>query len=136
MQMTESGANATRRATRPGRHPLRIVARGKGHQAGPPAVNIFDDLFGELTTQLRETAAHCPASAQRLKERILNCAAALERAHAKIIPGMVRQLQVERALRNVSLALAKAKAELASMQTHEKEARHLAMHDALTALPN
>jgi diguanylate cyclase (GGDEF)-like protein len=126
--MIEPGTDDSRRVTRPGQRLLRIVSGGK--------VNVFDDLFGALKMQLRETAAQCPASAQPLRDRILDCAAALEHAQARIVPGIVRQRQIERGLRSVSLALQRAKAELADTQAREKEARHLAMHDALTTLPN
>ncbi len=44
--------------------------------------------------------------------------------------------QAESDLRAVRLALAKAKAELAKTQIREQRAHYLALHDALTALPN
>ena len=134
--MINSGITASRRVARPAQRALHIVSDGEMRRAALPVMNEFDDLFGSLTTHLREAAAECPITALRLKERILDCVATLENAHTKIMPGIARQLQLESTLRSVSLALAEAKAELAHTQIREKEARHQAMHDALTTLPN
>lgn len=134
--MINSGISTSRHVARPDQRALRIVSNREVPHAAIPAVNEFDDLFGSLATHLREAAAECPTTALQLKERILDCVATLENAHTKIIPRIARQRQLESTLRSVSLALAKAKAELAHTQIREKEARHQAMHDALTSLPN
>jgi len=44
--------------------------------------------------------------------------------------------KLERRLRRMRRSLAAARAEILAIRTAEKEARHLAMHDSLTSLPN
>ena len=134
--MINSGINKPRRAASTVPPSLHIVGGGDRRDAAVPTANVFDNLSGVLTTRLRETAAQCPAAAQQVKVTVLDCAAALERMHTAISSGIVRLHQVENELRAVSLALARAQEELADTQVREMRARHLAMHDPLTALPN
>src|ERR1019366_2656051 len=76
------------------------------------------------------------STVQPVSARILECAAALDRVQATLTPDIIRLRQLERELREVSATLAQAQAELAGTQVKERQARHLAMHDVLTSLPN
>lgn len=56
--------------------------------------------------------------------------------HTKLMSEIARRRALELALVDARIALAQAQAELAGTQAEERRARHLAMHDSLTALPN
>jgi diguanylate cyclase (GGDEF)-like protein len=107
--------------------------------------DAFDDLFDALKARLRMTAAEWPnpaagsagaSSVQQVNATILECAAALDHVQATLTPDIIRLRHLERELREVSASLAQAQAELAGTQLKERQARHLAMHDVLTSLPN
>jgi diguanylate cyclase (GGDEF)-like protein len=62
--------------------------------------------------------------------------AAAAPAPGTMTPDIDQMHQLERELHELSAALAQAQAELARTRVNEKLARHIAMHDALTSLPN
>jgi diguanylate cyclase len=108
-----------------------LGASTRKHQSTvAPASNDFYELISALTARLRECAAPCPTKAQPpVREQILACAAALERISAPAS-------RDEGELQAIQQALDATRADLAAAQIREKQARHLAMHDALTGLPN
>lgn len=64
------------------------------------------------------------------------CVAALEMLHQALERETEQRQELERAFQNAKAALAQAEADLACVRSGERQARHQAMHDDLTALPN
>lgn len=58
------------------------------------------------------------------------------RVSAAINTDTARLQQMECELRTTSTALAEARAQVSRLEARETQAQHLAMHDALTGLPN
>ncbi len=90
---------------------LKALAR---HTAGPPA---------------GLAAGLAPAS-------IDQCLAAVDRLHTDLAHELSRRRQLEREIGSVRAALAEARTQLAGTQAGAHHARHLALHDSLTSLPN
>lgn len=67
---------------------------------------------------------------------VSECVAALEMLHQALERETAQRQELERAFQNAKTALAEAEAELACVRSGERQARHQAMHDDLTALPN
>lgn len=64
------------------------------------------------------------------------CVAALEEMHEALQREAAQRQGLERALHSTRQALAQAQADLACLRGSERQARHQALHDELTALPN
>jgi diguanylate cyclase (GGDEF)-like protein len=67
---------------------------------------------------------------------LLECVAALEEMHQALQRETAQRQELERAYRGTHKALAQAEADLAFVRSGECKARHEALHDELTALPN
>jgi diguanylate cyclase (GGDEF)-like protein len=67
---------------------------------------------------------------------LANCVAELEQLKIMFTREVARRHQAEQAVSNAEAELALARAELLGTQAGERRARHLALHDSLTALPN
>ncbi len=65
-----------------------------------------------------------------------DCVAALEDMHQALQRETAQRQELERAIHGTRKALAQAEADLACVRGGERQARHLAMHDELTSLPN
>ncbi len=74
--------------------------------------------------------------ASRVQASVLECVAALDELHAALKREHRRRRQLEAEVSSVQEALVQARAELVGTQAGERRARHLALHDGLTALPN
>jgi diguanylate cyclase (GGDEF)-like protein len=75
-------------------------------------------------------------SAQPLPPGIQTWVATIEDLRATLAAETGRRQQLEREVLNVRSALERARADLAGTQAGERQARHLALHDGLTRLPN
>lgn len=64
------------------------------------------------------------------------CVAALEMLNQALERETVQRQELEHAFQHAKTALAQAEADLACVRSGERQARHQAMHDDLTALPN
>jgi diguanylate cyclase (GGDEF)-like protein len=87
-----------------------------------------------------DTAARVVAGEQKVKPlaqpNLTNCIAELEQLKVMFTREVARRHQAEQAVTNAQAELALARAELLGTQAGERRARHLALHDSLTALPN
>lgn len=110
--------------------PLRGVER--------PPQTASDALLQAVANRLRSTAdaAWATAGAERIGADILECADMLQQVQAELRHERGQKARIERELREVHGALACARQELTGTRAGEQRARHMALHDSLTALPN
>lgn len=110
--------------------------------AADVAARDVEDLMGAVAGRLRtlgrggappDARATAPAL---LQAALLDCAAAVEQLRQTLGHQLARQHQLEQAVFDAQVALLQARNELAGTQAGERQARHLALHDSLTALPN
>ena len=109
------------------------------------AVAEWDDLLSAVRIRLRQTVGEpvAPApepitrdAAGQVQTSVLECVLALDQLHTTLTHELGRRRQLERKVLDAQTALAQARAELAGTQAGERRARHLALHDRLTSLPN
>jgi diguanylate cyclase (GGDEF)-like protein len=75
-------------------------------------------------------------ASERVKAGVLECAHDLNALHTTLAEVGGRCNRLERELVDVQSALAQSRAELSDTRHGERRARHLALHDSLTGLPN
>jgi diguanylate cyclase len=85
-------------------------------------------LLDAVKARLSSSVVEAPA--------VLDCVHDLDRLQAMLAHDLLRCQQLELDLFDAQAALAQAHAELAGTQAGERRARHLALHDSLTLLPN
>lgn len=119
-----------------------------GAVSAPPATPAsalleWRDLLSHVLAKLQASADTCACSldgasaiAPDLHEQLLRCLSALTQLQPLLNREFERLSQMERLALEAQTALALARTELASTQDGERRARHQALHDALTALPN
>lgn len=73
---------------------------------------------------------------RRDQAAVLSCLVALDELHAKLMNEFDRRQQLEREITDAQNALTQTRAELVGIQADAQRARHSALHDGLTALPN
>ncbi len=109
------------------------------------AIEDWDDLLCAVKERLRLAGraplAETPQAPRqdamsRVQTSILECVEALDLLHATQRQEVRRREQLELEVFDARTALEQTRAELAGTQAGEKHARHLALHDSLTALPN
>ena len=103
----------------------------------------WDDLFCAVKDRLKTIALERldPASMPQqmvgqVKFTVFECVAALEQLHTTLRHELRRQQKLALEFFDTQTALAQARTELSGMQAGERRARHLALHDGLTLLPN
>lgn len=119
--------------------------------AAPPnlstdiAMEDWDDLFCAVKARLRLSVGERVAAApeapvndagDRVRASVLECVEALDQLQATQRHELARRQRLELQVLDARTALAQARAELAGAQVEERLARHLALHDSLTSLPN
>jgi diguanylate cyclase (GGDEF)-like protein len=136
------------------------LASGPDHAPGPSSVvqqstrlhgngvdvaaQDWDALLSAVKYRLTLTAGGVASATERLslkgevrlQDTVLDCVIALDRLHLSLRHELERRQQLELDLFDAQSALAQARAELVGTQAGEKRARHLALHDDLTSLPN
>jgi diguanylate cyclase (GGDEF)-like protein len=109
------------------------------------AIGDWHDLLNAVKARLRlivgEWLAATPEphrhdTAGRFHASVLECVAALDQLHTTLTHELGRRQHLEREVLDAQTALAQARAELVGTQAEETRARHLALHDSLTSLPN
>ncbi len=102
------------------------------------AIADWDDLFRAVEDRLRMIAAEPPATGvgSPVQAGVLDCVTALEQLRTTLAHEIGRTHRLELDVFDAQTALAQARAELAGTQAGERRARHLALHDGLTLLPN
>lgn len=107
------------------------------------ALADWNDLLCAIQARLISSAGQGPASDAgapksllQVQGAVLECAAALDHLHATLAAEIEDRRQLDLDLAEARLALDDARAELLGTQAVEVQARHLALHDELTALPN
>jgi diguanylate cyclase (GGDEF)-like protein len=131
--------------TLPAPHPAR--PHGNGHAAAPaPAVapdacadiplEDWNDLFTAVKERLRVLGQGLQRPDGRASLGVLECAEALDQLHTTLLHELARRRRFELELFDARLALALSRAALAGTRDGERQARHEALHDSLTGLPN
>ena len=106
--------------------------------AGSLTFDDCDSLFRAIEYRLRKSVADTAvgADAGLVRRAVLECADALERLHQNLADERLRYGLLDNLAADVERRLAQALAELAMARNDEGKARHLALHDGLTSLPN
>lgn len=118
--------------------------------AGPPPyvvpVGDCDHLLGTVKARFPRMIVNEPRAAtsarplldaaSRVQAEVPDYLAALDHLHALLHLELGRRRQLEREVSDVRAALVQARADLAGTRVGERRARHLALHDGLTSLPN
>ena len=89
---------------------------------------IFDDSAGDCRV--------ADDAARRVRAEVLGCLDTLDALRDAVHRELKRYHAIERELIGAMADLAQSRAELAATQHGERRARHLALHDSLTTLPN
>ena len=108
------------------------------------AISDCDDLFNAVAERLRMTVLALTSAAQRadsgdvrhVQSAVGECIEAFDHLHRSMANELDRRQHLEMELFDANTALAQARAELVGTQDGERRARHLALHDGLTSLPN
>lgn len=120
---------------------------GESGTGAPPADAEWREWLGAWKDRLRKTAGTLAASAlnaesgrhdgvDRLCADVDAFVAALDDGHAALVRELGRSRRLEADVTETRAALATALVDLAGTRAGERHARHLALHDGLTALPN
>ncbi|MCY7308656.1 MAG: GGDEF domain-containing protein [Rhodoferax sp.] len=103
----------------------------------------WDALFDAVKERLRsvidaptDTAGRRADDPQLAKRVIGECLLALDQLHHSMANELGRLQPLELEVFDAKTELAQARAELVGTQAGERRARHLALHDSLTSLPN
>ena len=101
--------------------------------------NLFNAVKSRLRSLVHEPLAPLvlpPVAAERVHDGVLDCVGALDKLHGLLKHELALRQQLEREIFDLHATLVQARAELVSTETGKIRARHLALHDGLTALPN
>jgi diguanylate cyclase len=109
------------------------------------AVGDLDDLLEAVKAKLRLSVdiqlakpleMRVLGPTDSVQTHVLECVDALDQLHLTLRHELARRQQLERELFEAQSELAQARAQLLGTQAGERRARHLALHDGLTTLPN
>lgn len=118
---------------------------------GPPpeapstiAPEDWSDLFNAVQERLNQAVAAqgcagpdaSPAQLAHLASVVRECVEALQQLHVAQVHTRVHHQRTELEMFDARTALAQLRAELSGSKVREQQARHQALHDGLTQLPN
>ena len=89
-----------------------------------------------LVAELPAAGRPSPGSQALMAEGVRQCVAALDQLQATLVRELARRPRLELEVFDLQTGLSQARAELAGTRAGEQQARHLALHDGLTSLPN
>ncbi len=113
--------------------------------SGDVEISHWDVMFGAVKLRLRQTVdewsvsreeGHLSEADARMRFSALDCAGALDQLHDTLAHEALRRQLLERKLADANAVLAQTQGELADSRFDVQAARHLALHDGLTQLPN
>jgi diguanylate cyclase (GGDEF)-like protein len=118
--------------------------RTAGDAPGPVDVALADWslLMSAVKSRLHRLAdgpradPPSPLAQAQLTESLHDCVSALDQLQATLVRELARRPRLELEVFDLQTGLSQARAELAGTRAGELQARHLALHDGLTALPN
>lgn len=121
--------------------PVRLQAQDTGSGI---ADGDWDDLFNAVQDQLTHIVSGGEAGAYKasvlssaqIRECVLDCVAALRLLQDTVTTERLRRGGLELAVFEAQTSLAQVRAALVGTQLGERRARHDALHDGLTQLPN
>ncbi len=97
----------------------------------------WDIPLGHVVERLKRlTLPQHSMAWQSAQRELQSCAQLLEQLRDGLLQGQARLHAMELQVFDTEVALAQARAELRGTQDGERQARHLALHDGLTQLPN
>ena len=109
------------------------------------AIADLEILLEAVRARLRRTACAglAPPDAgaifskvSKAQTEVLDCVAALEQPHSALTRELTRSRDLEMTVFDTRTALAQLRSELEGTIAGERQARHQALHDSLTSLPN
>ena len=113
--------------------------------SAPAASAPRHEMLRALCKQLRDAADSAPPPFDSLanngcgattRASLLACADAMDRFAFATVSDHAQRQRLESQVQRVQAELHQARQELAGTRAQERDARHLALHDSLTALPN
>lgn len=117
-----------------------LVGASPTHHSLPIPAEDWDALFNavkdRLTRYATPVALQMPGPALRVRTGVLECVEALDQLHQLLAIERKGRQELEHSLQEARAMLAQVRAELISAQGGAEQARHLALHDSLTSLPN
>lgn len=116
-----------------------VAATASAAKPGAPgdvSMAHWNDLMDAVAARLRLLGSEVPAAGEAARDGMLQCAAALDQLHATMVHELGRHHRLELELFDARMALALMRCELAGTRAGERHARHQALHDGLTMLPN
>jgi diguanylate cyclase len=133
-------------------HPTGPVAEAATQPLASASLAASDLAFGDIDTLfhaihgriasaagddfIARCIAHGDDPAARLRVVVLECAAELKQLHLTMTTEVGHRRLLERIVDDLQCELANVRAELAGTKLAERVARHQALHDGLTLLPN
>ena len=102
------------------------------------AIGDWDVLLDAVKARLRSIAGEMPAGSTEPQQHtgVLECVAALDQLHTTLRHETGRRHRLEQDMGEARVSLERAREELLHTQAGARHARHLALHDSLTGLPN
>lgn len=99
-------------------------------------MSAVKDRLERLAAEPAPSSRSSPMSQALMAENVRQCVAALDQLQATLVRELARRSRLELEVFDLQTGLSQAHAELAGTRAGEQQARHLALHDGLTALPN